>query len=98
MWFRPIPEFSVAYVVPCLVANAEDQREIPGKRVKRETMHEFSWRVLWEWRAPAKVDNVSDCFVIEWMGCSVSSLAWFMSNQETSFVTIGQRVLASPLK
>jgi callose synthase len=28
----------------------------------------------------------------------VSSLAWFMSNQETSFVTIGQRVLASPLK
>ena len=30
--------------------------------------------------------------------CSVSSLAWFMSNQETSFVTIGQRVLASPLK
>jgi len=30
--------------------------------------------------------------------CSVSSLAWFMSNQETSFVTIGQRVLANPLK
>eukprot|EP00850_Spirogloea_muscicola_P001766 SM000006S19531 [mRNA] locus=s6:1319148:1331519:- [translate_table: standard] len=29
---------------------------------------------------------------------SVSSLAWFMSNQETSFVTIGQRVLAWPLK
>ncbi|XP_020575940.1 callose synthase 5 [Phalaenopsis equestris] len=29
---------------------------------------------------------------------SVSSLGWFMSNQETSFVTIGQRVLASPLK
>ncbi|XP_034915011.1 callose synthase 7 [Populus alba] len=29
---------------------------------------------------------------------SVSSLAWFMSNQETSFVTIGQRVLASPLR
>ncbi|KAJ4777890.1 Glucan synthase-like protein [Rhynchospora pubera] len=29
---------------------------------------------------------------------SVSSLAWFMSNQETSFVTIGQRVLAYPLK
>ncbi|PPR85546.1 hypothetical protein GOBAR_AA35144 [Gossypium barbadense] len=28
---------------------------------------------------------------------SVSSLAWFMSNQETSFVTIGQRVLARPL-
>ncbi|CAK7331752.1 unnamed protein product [Dovyalis caffra] len=28
---------------------------------------------------------------------SVSSLAWFMSNQETSFVTIGQRLLASPL-
>ncbi|XP_077211954.1 callose synthase 5-like [Tasmannia lanceolata] len=28
----------------------------------------------------------------------VSSLAWFMSNQETSFVTIGQRVLANPLK
>ncbi|XVF58503.1 hypothetical protein PTKIN_Ptkin07bG0071100 [Pterospermum kingtungense] len=26
---------------------------------------------------------------------SVSSLAWFMSNQETSFVTIGQRFLAS---
>ncbi|ONK69903.1 uncharacterized protein A4U43_C05F28050 [Asparagus officinalis] len=29
---------------------------------------------------------------------SVSSLAWFMSNQETSFVTIGQRILADPLK
>ncbi|PIN25186.1 1,3-beta-glucan synthase [Handroanthus impetiginosus] len=29
---------------------------------------------------------------------SVSSLAWFMSNQETSFVTIGQRLLAEPLK
>ncbi|CAL0327582.1 unnamed protein product [Lupinus luteus] len=29
---------------------------------------------------------------------SVSSLGWFMSNQETSFVTIGQRVLARPLK
>nr|GME16220.1 callose synthase 2-like [Ipomoea batatas] len=29
---------------------------------------------------------------------SVSSLAWFMSNQETSFVTIGQRLLANPLK
>ncbi|KAI3881502.1 hypothetical protein MKX03_035580 [Papaver bracteatum] len=29
---------------------------------------------------------------------SVSSLAWFMSNQETSFVTIGQRILAYPLR
>lgn len=29
---------------------------------------------------------------------SVSSLAWFMSNQETSFVTLGQRVLAKPFK
>ncbi|KAK7350678.1 hypothetical protein VNO77_09549 [Canavalia gladiata] len=29
---------------------------------------------------------------------SVSSLAWFMSNQETSFVTLAQRVLATPLK
>ncbi|KAF3976520.1 hypothetical protein CMV_000294 [Castanea mollissima] len=29
---------------------------------------------------------------------SVSSLAWFMSNQENSFVTIGQRLLANPLK
>ncbi|XP_056169325.1 callose synthase 3-like [Syzygium oleosum] len=29
---------------------------------------------------------------------SVSSLAWFMSNQETSFVTISQRLLANPLK
>ncbi|KAL4347627.1 hypothetical protein GQ457_17G005410 [Hibiscus cannabinus] len=29
---------------------------------------------------------------------SVSSLAWFMSAQETSFVTLGQRVLATPLK
>ncbi|KAL3754837.1 hypothetical protein ACJRO7_002003 [Eucalyptus globulus] len=28
----------------------------------------------------------------------VSSLAWFMSNQETSFVTIGQRILANPLR
>ncbi|KAI3444935.1 hypothetical protein Pfo_001600 [Paulownia fortunei] len=28
----------------------------------------------------------------------VSSLAWFMSNQENSFVTIGQRLLANPLK
>lgn len=29
---------------------------------------------------------------------SVSSLAWFMSAQDTSFVTLGQRVLANPLK
>ncbi|KAG6554695.1 hypothetical protein Mapa_003714 [Marchantia paleacea] len=29
---------------------------------------------------------------------AVSSLAWFMSAQETSFVTLGQRVLAKPLK
>ncbi|GMP62506.1 hypothetical protein CsSME_00024598 [Camellia sinensis var. sinensis] len=29
---------------------------------------------------------------------SVSSLAWFMSIQENSFVTIGQRLLANPLK
>ncbi|MBA0666587.1 hypothetical protein Goklo_002984 [Gossypium klotzschianum] len=29
---------------------------------------------------------------------SVSSLAWFMSARETSFVTLGQRVLANPLK
>ncbi|CAK9227498.1 unnamed protein product [Sphagnum troendelagicum] len=29
---------------------------------------------------------------------SVSSLAWFMSMQESSFVTLGQRVLARPLK
>ncbi|KAM1974043.1 hypothetical protein ACFX15_038992 [Malus domestica] len=29
---------------------------------------------------------------------SVSSLAWFMSNQETCFVTIGQRLLANPLR
>lgn len=29
---------------------------------------------------------------------SVSSLGWFMSYQETSFVTIGQRLLANPLK
>ncbi|RZC45836.1 hypothetical protein C5167_038786 [Papaver somniferum] len=29
---------------------------------------------------------------------SVSSLAWFMSNQEMSFVTIGQRILANPLR
>ncbi|KAH7433760.1 hypothetical protein KP509_07G084800 [Ceratopteris richardii] len=29
---------------------------------------------------------------------SVSSLAWFMSKQEASFVTLGQRVLARPLR
>ncbi|MBA0654649.1 hypothetical protein Goklo_021614, partial [Gossypium klotzschianum] len=29
---------------------------------------------------------------------SVSTLAWFMSYQETSFVTIGQRLLANPLR
>ncbi|KAH0457660.1 hypothetical protein IEQ34_012975 [Dendrobium chrysotoxum] len=29
---------------------------------------------------------------------SISTLGWFMSNQETSFKTIGQRVLATPLK
>ncbi|CAM8900333.1 unnamed protein product [Rhodiola kirilowii] len=29
---------------------------------------------------------------------SVSSLAWFMSAQESTFVTLGQRVLANPLK
>lgn len=41
-----------------------------------------------------------DLLLISWCQnrCSVSSLAWFMSNQETSFVTLGQRVLAKPLK
>ncbi|KAF5445815.1 hypothetical protein F2P56_031502 [Juglans regia] len=29
---------------------------------------------------------------------SVSSLGWFMSNQENGFVTLGQRLLADPLK
>ncbi|KAK8644426.1 hypothetical protein V6N13_123733 [Hibiscus sabdariffa] len=29
---------------------------------------------------------------------SVSSLAWFASNQETSFVTVRQRILANPLR
>ncbi|KAK7387020.1 hypothetical protein VNO78_27475 [Psophocarpus tetragonolobus] len=29
---------------------------------------------------------------------SVSSLAWFMSNQKTSFVTIDQRIMANPLR
>ncbi|KAH9706027.1 callose synthase 7 [Citrus sinensis] len=29
---------------------------------------------------------------------SVSSLAWFISNQETSFVTISQRILVNPLR
>lgn len=44
-----------------------------------------------------KVRNVSLTIVL-FRGFSVSSLAWFMSNQETSFVTIGQRLLANPLK
>jgi callose synthase len=39
---------------------------------------------------------ITEFSFIAW--CSVSSLAWFMSNQETSFVTIGQRLLANPLK
>lgn len=38
--------------------------------------------------------SVSNLFFLS----SVSSLAWFMSNQETSFASIGQRVLANPLK
>ncbi|KAF8085908.1 hypothetical protein N665_0642s0004 [Sinapis alba] len=29
---------------------------------------------------------------------SVSSLVWFMSNQESNFVTVGQRILANPLR
>ncbi|QHN82323.1 hypothetical protein S83_070351 [Arachis hypogaea] len=29
---------------------------------------------------------------------NVSSLAWFMSYQETNFITIGQRLLANPLR
>ena len=29
---------------------------------------------------------------------SISSLAWFMFAQETSFVTLGQRILANPFK
>lgn len=38
------------------------------------------------------------CLLLPGIFCSVSSLAWFMSNQETSFVTIGQRLLANPLR
>lgn len=40
------------------------------------------------------VANANFCLIIS----SVSSLASFMSNQESSFVTLGQRVLANPLK
>lgn len=43
-------------------------------------------------------DIVAKLLFIVFQLCSVSSLAWFMSNQETSFVTLGQRVLAKPLK
>lgn len=42
--------------------------------------------------------SISNPFLYFVFYFSVSSLAWFMSNQETSFVTIGQRVLANPLK
>ncbi|PQM33652.1 callose synthase 3 [Prunus yedoensis var. nudiflora] len=43
-----------------------------------------------------KMRNLLQEFLRSMMG--VSSLAWFMSNQENSFVTIGQRLLANPLK
>ena len=42
--------------------------------------------------------SISNPFLYFVFYFSVSSLAWFMSNLETSFVTIGQRVLANPLK
>lgn len=45
--------------------------------------------------ASSRASWLSSFFLISY---SVSSLAWFMSNQETSFVTLGQRVLAYPLK
>lgn len=47
-------------------------------------------------------NNVKDSILLAYANScgsfSVSSLAWFMSMQESSFVTLGQRVLARPLK
>lgn len=53
----------------------------------------FSNLILTVPRKRFLVDSFNSCGVR-----SVSSLAWFMSMQESSFVTLGQRVLARPLK
>ncbi|KAF5950988.1 hypothetical protein HYC85_012981 [Camellia sinensis] len=47
-----------------------------------------------------RVEKKDLCSQFHLMGLKacVSSLAWFMSYQETSFVTIGQRLLANPLR
>lgn len=50
------------------------------------------------WKLQGAVHLLEYSYAYFSLGHSVSSLAWFMSNQETSFVTIGQRVLANPLR
>lgn len=57
----------------------------------------FFFFFFWFWLAPSFGSYNFFLYILH-LWCSVSSLAWFMSNQETSFVTIGQRVLARPLK
>ncbi|XP_007048881.2 PREDICTED: callose synthase 7 isoform X1 [Theobroma cacao] len=58
----------------------------------RNVLEEFEHSCCWQ-RKPTILGLREHIFT-----GSVSSLAWFMSNQETSFVTIGQRFLASPLR
>ncbi|PPS17329.1 hypothetical protein GOBAR_AA03240 [Gossypium barbadense] len=58
----------------------------------RNVLEEFEHSCRWQ-RKPTILGLREHIFT-----GSVSSLAWFMSNQETSFVTIGQRFLASPLR
>ncbi|CAI9089404.1 OLC1v1023971C1 [Oldenlandia corymbosa var. corymbosa] len=57
----------------------------------RNLLEEFRWR--YGIRKPTILGVREHIFT-----GSVSSLAWFMSAQEMSFVTLGQRVLANPLK
>lgn len=57
---------------------------------------EKDFTCAWEFRLNSEMYFLSAVILISL--CSVSSLAWFMSNQENSFVTIGQRLLANPLK
>ena len=58
-----------------------------GRYVSVETSISLIWVIMFFFAKGITCDD-----------CSVSSLASFMSNQETSFVTLGQRVLANPLK
>ncbi|KAJ0084888.1 hypothetical protein Patl1_29900 [Pistacia atlantica] len=84
---QAVPDMKFTYVVSCQQYGIHKQWGHPRAQFILRLMTKYpSLRV-------AYIDEVEKP-----REDSVSSLAWLMSNQETSFVTIGQRLLAKPLR